>query len=126
MIWREGFRFVLVGLAQLMIDWAVFVATSAAGLPVAGANVLGRVAGASFGYVANARFTFVARRREPLDRWTFLRFASLWCATAAVSTVAMALVEREFGLAHAWILKPVVDGALVGASFLVNRYWVYR
>jgi len=127
MIWRrEALRFGIVGVAQLSIDWGVFVATSAMGLPVAWANLVGRVSGAVLGFLGNAHYTFSARRSAPLDRAALLRFATLWSATTLVSTLSVAGIEHYFGLGTAWALKPVIDGSLVLASFLVNRHWVYR
>lgn len=127
MIWRrEALRFGIVGVAQLCIDWGVFVATSALGLPVGWANLVGRVSAAAIGFLGNAHFTFSARRSAPLDRAALLRFATLWSVTTLVSTLSLASIEHHFGLGTAWALKPVVEGSLVLASFLVNRHWVYR
>lgn len=126
MIWREAIRFGMVGLAQLVLDWAVFVATSWFGLPVAWANLAGRLSGACLGYVANAHYTFAERRQRALDRATLLRFATVWVSTTVLSTVAVAAVERQAGLEAAWLVKPLVDAALVGLSFLASRHWVYR
>lgn len=126
MIVREVLRFGLVGLAQIGIDWAVFVGLTALGLPVLPANVAGRVTGASFGFLANAHFTFSHRRREPLGRGALFRFALLWLATTLASTVAMLGIESGWGLAFAWALKPIVDAVLAGGSFLASRHWVYR
>ncbi len=47
---RQGTHYVLVGLLQLLLDWAVFVAATALGMPVAGGNIVGRVAGALLGF----------------------------------------------------------------------------
>lgn len=127
MRWRtEALRFGIVGVAQLLIDRGVFVATSAIGLPVGWANVVGRISGATLGYFANAHYTFGERRSRPLDRATLLRFAMLWSATTLLSTAAVAGIEHVFGLGTAWVLKPIVDGSLVLVSFLVSRHWVYR
>jgi putative flippase GtrA len=125
-IWREAFRFALVGAAQLALDWTVFVAVSAAGLPTVASNVAGRFSGACLGYVANGRYTFASRRRASLDKATLARFVTLWLATTALSTAAVAYVDQHLGLGVAWLLKPLIDAALVGASFVASRHWVYR
>ena len=59
---RQLLLYVLVGLAQLVLDSAVFVASTAAGVPVPAGNVAGRVAGACLGYVLNGRYTFATSR----------------------------------------------------------------
>jgi putative flippase GtrA len=127
MMWRrEALRFGLVGVAQLCIELGVFVLTSAMGLPVGWANLVGRVSAAVLGFLGNAHYTFSARRSAPLDRAALMRFATLWSATTLLSTMSLAGIEYYLGLGTAWLLKPVVDGSLVLASFLINRHWVYR
>ncbi|MFN3730506.1 MAG: GtrA family protein [Fimbriimonadaceae bacterium] len=126
MILREAVRFGIVGLAQIGLDWAVFVGLTALSAPVLAANVCGRVSGASFGFFANAHFTFSHRRREPLGREALLRFVGLWVATMLASTAAMMAIESGWGLGSAWLLKPVVDALLAAGSFLASRHWVYR
>lgn len=126
MIFREVLRFGLVGVTQIGIDWAIFVGLTALGVPVLAANIAGRISGASFGYLANAHFTFSHRRSEPLGRGALFRFAVLWIATTLASTAAMMAIESEWGLGYAWLLKPVVDALLAGGSFLASRHWVYR
>lgn len=39
---RQGSRYLVVGLIQLVLDWAVFVAATALGMPAAPGNLLGR------------------------------------------------------------------------------------
>ncbi len=126
MIWREALPFGVVGLVQIVVDWAAFVALTALGCPVLLGNVLARISGASVGFVANARFTFRHRRTEPLDRSAFVRFGTLWVVTTALSSAAMWWVDSGWGLGRAWVLKPMIDAALAGASFFVSRHWVYR
>lgn len=126
MMLREVLRFGIVGLAQIGIDWVAFVGLTALGVPVLAGNVCGRVSGASFGFFANAYFTFPHRRREGLGRVALLRFLVLWLATTVVSTAAMLAIESGWGLGWAWFLKPVVDILLATGSFFVSRHWVYR
>ncbi len=126
MIWREGLRFGLVGFAQILIDWGVFVLLTAILVPVLPSNVLARIAGASFGFLANATFTFSRCRREPLSRAALLRFALLWTLTTLISTYALFWIEVRWGLASAWLLKPIVDLLLAGVGFFVSRHWVFR
>lgn len=126
MIWREAIRFGVVGVAQLGIDWLAFVALTALGVPVITANLVARMCGAGFGFIANARFTFSHRRKEALDRRALARFVLLWVASTVVSTAAMAGAEGVWGLQAAWFLKPLVDGLLAGFTFFASRHWVYR
>ena len=43
---RQGRHFILVGLAQGLLDWCVMVALSHLGLAIIFANVAGRISGA--------------------------------------------------------------------------------
>ena len=123
---KQGASFVLVGLAQLVLDSAVFVVATAAGVPVAPGNVLGRVSGALLGYWLNGRITFAAEGEQRLGRGSFVRFLVAWLAFTAISTVAMAAIAAQLGIGHAWIAKPLVEGVLSVASFFLLRHWVYR
>jgi putative flippase GtrA len=123
---RQGATYVLVGLAQLVLDTAVFVGVTAAGLPVAPGNVLGRIAGALLGYWLNGRITFASGGEARLGRGSFARFVAWWLGFTVLSTVAMAAIAAQLGMAHAWIAKPLVEAVLALASFFLLRHWVYR
>jgi len=123
---KQGASFVLVGLAQLVLDSAVFVVATASGVPVAPGNLLGRVSGALLGYWLNGRITFADAGQARLGRGSFARFLTAWLGFTALSTVAMAAIAAQLGIAHAWIAKPLVEGLLAIASFFLLRHWVYR
>ena len=42
-LFRQGSQYIAIGLLQLLLDWLVFVAATAVGLPAAPGNLLGRV-----------------------------------------------------------------------------------
>lgn len=123
---KQGASFVLVGLAQLVLDSAVFVVATAAGVPVAPGNVLGRISGALLGYWLNGRITFAAAGEQRLGRGSFARFLAGWLTFTAISTAAMAAIATHLSIEHAWVAKPVVEGTLAIASFFLLRQWVYR
>ncbi|MFO7340639.1 MAG: GtrA family protein [Lysobacteraceae bacterium] len=123
---RQGSQFVAIGLLQLAIDWAVFVATTAAGLPATPANLLGRVSGAMFGFWLNGRYTFAGEDGSRLGWERFVRFWLLWGAMTALSTVLLVAVEDGLGLRGAWLAKPVVEAGLAAANFFLMRRLVYR
>lgn len=122
---RESAFYLLFGLIQIGIDWAVFVMVSHAGIAVTAANLLGRVSGACFGFWINGRVTF-SGRGSVVGGKQAVRFALLWALTSTLSTAAMVLLDRGFGLGIAWLGKPVVDLALSALSFFISRHWVYR
>ncbi len=125
--WQRHFRqtslFVLVGLAQLALDTGVFIATTAAGVPVAPGALLGRVSGAAFGFWLNGRYTFGVPR---LDRAHAARFALAWTSLTIVSTLSITTIAERLGLHYAWLAKPLVEAVLAAVNFLVSRHWIYR
>ncbi|MBB5016396.1 GtrA family protein [Rehaibacterium terrae] len=123
---RQGTGFLVVGLVQLAIDWALFVILTAAGMAVVPANLLARVSAACLGFWLNGRYTFAEHGRARLGRQRFARFALAWIALTAASTLGMEAVARLLGLHWAWLAKPVVDGGLAVLSFVLLRQWVYR
>ena len=123
---RQLFVFGLVGAAQVLLDWSVFVALTHAGLPVAPANVLGRISGACLGFWLNGRYTFAAEGRPRLDREHLLRFIVAWSAITVLSTLLVAQVAARIDLQAAWLAKPVVEAAMAAIGFVVWRQWVFR
>jgi putative flippase GtrA len=122
---RQSRHFILIGIVQWLVDWGVMVALSRAGVPVAAANIAGRVSGALLGFWLNGSITFAGEGRGP--GWRQLgRYVLLWCANTALSTGAVSVINATFGLHGAWIGKPLVDGVLAVGSFLASRHWVYR
>ena len=122
---RQGGSYIVIGLLQLLVDWAVFVTLSALGLAVEPAHVIGRVSGAGLGFWLNGRFTF-AGDDTTVGRRQFGRFLLMWLATTAVSTWSLAHIDDAIGLQWAWLAKPAIDLALSAAGFLLSRHWVYR
>lgn len=123
---REGVRFIAVGLAQLVLDWLVFVALTALGVPVAPGNVAGRVSGALLGFWLNGRVTFARDGAPRLGWWRFAKFLLVWVPLTMVSTMAVAWMAVSMGLAHAWLAKPLVEGVLAVVAFFLWRHVVYR
>jgi putative flippase GtrA len=126
LILRQGLAFGIVGGIQLLLDWAVLVALTAMGVPVAAANLLGRISGASLGFWLNGRVTFRSEGQPRLVGRPLRRFAIMWGGLTVVSTLAVDGVARWLGLEYAWAAKPVVEAALALVSFFVLRHWVYR
>jgi len=123
---RQGSLFVAAGLAQLALDWLVFVLLSAAGVPAAPANLGGRVAGMLLGFWLNGRYTFAAGGPTRVGWVRFARFLGVWLPLTALSTMLVSCVASSVGLAQAWLAKPMVEAALAVVSFLLLRRWVYR
>ena len=123
---RQGSTYLVIGLVQLLVDWLVFVAASALGMPVASANITGRLAGMLLGFWLNGRYTFAEAGTRTLGWKRFARFFGLWLLLTAASTLLVSLVDQALGLQFTWLAKPLVEGGLACVSFLLMRYVVYR
>ena len=73
---RQLVLFLIVGAVQVVLDWAVFVSLTAAGVPLVAGNLAGRLGGASVGYWLNGRHTFAGDGRiRGLERERVVRDA---------------------------------------------------
>lgn len=122
----QAISFLVVGGLQVGVDWLVFFALSAVGMPVALANLAGRVMGASLGFWLNGRVTFRREGQSFLGRHALVRFAVLWITMTVASTALVVLAVQSTGLSLAWLLKPLIEMALALVSFFISRHWVYR
>lgn len=122
---RQGRHYLLIGVLQWLLDWAVMVVLSHSGLPVEPANVIGRISGALVGFWLNGRITFAGKGHR-MGRRQFGRFLLMWLATTALSTWALGAIDDGFGLQWAWIAKPMLEVVLGVIGFLLSRHWVYR
>ncbi|RMH92840.1 GtrA family protein [Lysobacter pythonis] len=122
---RHAGGYLLVGGIQWLLDWGVMVLLSHLWLSVAHANIAGRISGALLGYWLNGRYTFADGDTE-IGRVQFARFLAMWIGTTFVSTWAVTRVDDYFGIAWAWLAKPVVEIALGVAGFVLSRHWIYK
>lgn len=122
---RQSRAYLTIGLVQWLIDWAVVVALSHAGMAIEPANVIGRIAGATLGFWMNGRFTF-GDQDVTVGGTQFTRFAAMWVSTTIVSTWSLGAIDRVVGLHWAWLAKPAVEFFLGVVGFLLSRHWVYR
>ncbi|KAA2283275.1 GtrA family protein [Arenimonas fontis] len=123
---RQGFRFVIVGLAQLLLDWAVYVALTGLGADTAWANPLSRFSAMLLGFWAHGRYTFADEAGARLGWRRLARFLPTWLALTALGTIVLAWLADLRGLSAAWLAKPAVEAVLAVLSFLALRAWVYR
>ncbi|MCC7097718.1 MAG: GtrA family protein [Thermomonas sp.] len=118
-------RYAISGLLQWALEYALVLVLSQWLLPIAAANVIGRVCGALFGFWLNGRWTF-AGQRHGLSRRAGLRFVLVWIVMTALNTAWVGLIAHHTALRTAQLLKPVGDIITAGLGFLLSRHWVYR
>lgn len=123
---RQGRLFLLAGVAQLLLDWAVFVALTGLGVATAPGNVCGRIAGALLGFWLNGRWTFAEDGRAKLGWRRLARFVVVWLALTAISTLLVSAIDARLGLQHAWLAKPLVEALMAAMGFFLWRHVVYR
>lgn len=123
---RQGGSFLVVGLLQLLLDWLVFVAATAIGMPAGPGNIAGRVAGALLGFWLNGRVTFAQDGQTRLGWRRLCRFLAVWIPLTVLSTLAVSGVSNAMGLHLAWLAKPLVEGVLAVVAFFLWRHVVYR
>ncbi|WP_223483276.1 GtrA family protein [Stenotrophomonas sp. OVS01A] len=127
---RQLVLYGVVGGAQLLLDYAVFVGLTAAGLAVISANLIGRVSGACVGYFLNRHITFAGigqdRRQASHERGRMIRFAIAWVGLTFLGTAALELLAANVDLKATWVAKPVIDGLLAVFGFVLSRHWIYR
>ena len=114
-----------VGLAQWLLEYGLMVALSQWVMPVAPANVIGRVCGAMLGFWLNGKWTFAGKDTH-VGRDAALRFVLMWLALTALNTWIVHGLDHHLGLRAAQLLKPAADLLSGGVGFLLSRHWVYR
>lgn len=122
---RQGRHYLLIGILQWLLDWAVMVGLSHLGLGIPLANVIGRISGALLGYWLNGRVTFAGDEHH-MGRKQFARFLLMWMCFTLLSTVALQNIDLYVGRGWAWLSKPLVELVLGACGFLLSRHWIYR
>lgn len=117
--------FLLVGGLQVVLDTLVFIALGALGMPVFAANVAGRLAGASLGFLINGRVTFASADGHGLDSGALARFGATWAVLTTVGGVLLVHVEQGFGLTATWLAKPMVEALLAVLGFVSLKHFVF-
>lgn len=119
--------FLVVGGAQLVVDWVTFVLLTKIGVGSIASNLAGRLTGACLGFFLNGRLTFPhMRKAKSITSRSALRFAGFWIAASLVSTTAVYALNSYAGLKAAWLGKPIIEAILAIISFLCSKFWIYR
>jgi putative flippase GtrA len=112
-------RFGVVGVANSLIDLAVFAALVAAGAVPLLANLVGWAVAVAFSYVVNSRWSFERSRRIGEAR-SALRFVVLGAAiTLGVSSGAIVVLAQQIGVMPAKIVGLIAAAIL---NFIAARW----
>jgi putative flippase GtrA len=123
---RQGRLFLVVGAAQLLLDWSLFVVLTGLGAPTPLANVCSRASGAALGFWLNGRWTFAHGGQPRLGWRRLLRFVVVWLLLTAASTALLSAIATHLSLPYAWLAKPLVEAASALVGFFLWRHVVYR
>ena len=61
-----------------------------------------------------------------VGRRAALRFVLMWLVLTLLNTWLVGVIDEDFGLRRAQMLKPLVDMLSGGIGFLLSRHWVYK
>ncbi len=114
-----------IGLLQWLVEYGLMLALSEWVMPVAPANVIGRICGAMLGFWLNGKWTFAGDGTH-VGRRALTRFVLMWVALTVLNTWIVAFLDDQFGLRTAQLFKPGADLVSGGIGFLLSRHWVYK
>jgi putative flippase GtrA len=124
----ELLRFLVVGVATVLIDLAAYRLTMAVGLPTGAAKATGFLTGTVFAYFANRMWTFAVMAVAGNTAREVLQFATVYggslIANVGVNGALLAFLgHSELALAIALVIATGVSALLnfLGMKFLVFR-----
>lgn len=123
-LFKQGAGFIVVGLAQLAVDFSTFVLLSYMGVGVVIANVVARFMGAASGYSLNGLFTFSSHTHRSLHLVSACKFVIAWLCLTGFGTFAIVQL-RDILHSPSWVIKLLVESVLALVSFLAMRLWVF-
>lgn len=122
---RQLVAYAVIGGLQWLLDCSLMMALSHSLLPVAQANIAGRLAGAALGFWLNGRYTF-GSVGNTLGGRQLARFALLWLTLTLIGSLLLDALEQHYSLTTAWLAKPLLEAGFATIGFVLSRYWIYR
>ncbi len=119
-------RYLVVGLAQIAFDSALFALLFALGVDAGVANVLSRASGIPLNFYLHGRFTFPTGEGASHGTRRFSRYVVLWTLLTLASTALVMSADRLLPSSWVYLAKPTIELALAAVSFVISRQWVYR
>ena len=114
-----------IGVLQWLVEYGLMLVLSEWVMPVAPANVIGRICGAMLGFWLNGKWTFAGDDTH-VGRRALTRFIAMWVVLTVLNTWMVHAIDAHFGLRMAQLLKPLADIASGAIGFLLSRHWVYN
>ncbi|QZP07525.1 GtrA family protein [Caenibius sp. WL] len=124
-VFHQLTRYGLVGGVVYLTDFLAFaVAVWLTEHMYLTANIIGKIAGAAVGFVLHRQFTFSWEQKDNLARQV-LSYALVFLANIVGSSALLWLLI-DWANANAYLAKLCVDIAVITASFVAGRFWIYR
>ena len=117
-------RFVITGGFSAVVDYGLYAALHAFGMPLDPAKAIGFIAGTATAYLINRRWTFQA---SP-SRRRFLAVMALYALTFSVQVGINHVFLRVFA-DQPWrmpVAFVIAQGTATVINFIVQRAWIFR
>jgi putative flippase GtrA len=120
---KQFARFVAVGMLNTLVGYAViFACMYLAGMGAEASNVTGYAFGLVVSYALNRSYTFNSRQRV---RGELARFLAVFGIAYALNFAALLILIHGLDV-HAGASQILAGVVYVGASFLMNKYYVFK
>jgi putative flippase GtrA len=115
-------RYVVVGLALLLLDVVTYSVWVLGGAAVWQAQLVARTVGAATGFVAHRQITF----KTQTGRWARQGVRYLWLVAINLLGSPLLVEGLYRWLANPFVAKGVAEVLLVTWTYLAMRLWVFR
>jgi putative flippase GtrA len=120
---KQFARFVAVGIFNTLLGYAViFACMYVAKMGAEASNVAGYAVGLVASYALNRSYTFGSRARVSGE---LVRFLAVFGVAYGLNFVALLVLIHALGV-HAALSQVLAGVVYVGASYLMNRFYVFK
>jgi putative flippase GtrA len=128
MVWRESYRFLIVGTLTVVIDFSTYQGLRFFELlDIDTAKLLGFILGTIFSYIVNKLWTFRKRGKDDFSKslplFLLLYAFTMWINVSLNSLVLNALIGVAYSIGIAFLCATFVSALVnfIGMKFLVFR-----
>lgn len=122
--WTEGYRFLLVGVVTVCVDYTVYQLGMKLGLEINFAKGVGFICGAIFAYITNRFWTFMERKVGSGSVW---RFGIVYGINLALNVLINSFLFDIFYLHKARVFGAFFIATVISAilNFLGMKFYVF-
>ena len=120
---KQFIRYVLVGVFNTVFGYCIiFACMYLLGLGAELSNAIGYAVGLLVSYTLNRHFTFASKHRRTTE---FARFLLVFGIAYALNFAVLLVLLHGLHV-HAGVSQVLAGIVYVGASYLMNKFWVFR